>query len=102
MAQTAPTSLKALPYLLTVPEAAEVLNLPRSTVYDQIRQDRFPHVKVGERVYVSKVQIAQILGMDQMYQPSENASDKTAVTAVLKMVRSMTAALDELLTELSA
>jgi excisionase family DNA binding protein len=35
--------------LLTADEAAELLNVPRSTVYELVRSRGLPHVRIGER-----------------------------------------------------
>jgi excisionase family DNA binding protein len=35
--------------LLTADEAAELLHVPRSTVYELVRSRRLPHVRIGER-----------------------------------------------------
>jgi excisionase family DNA binding protein len=35
--------------LLTADEAAELLHVPRSTVYELVRSRGLPHVRIGER-----------------------------------------------------
>lgn len=95
LAHMARQSLDALPNLLTIPQATEALSLAKSTIYDQIIRNEFPHVKIGEWVYVSNVQIAQILGVELGPKAAANGtSDKAAMAAALKLMRSMTVALD--------
>jgi excisionase family DNA binding protein len=38
--------------LWTVPEAAKALGMSKNSVYDLIRDDRFPHVRIGSRIRV--------------------------------------------------
>lgn len=93
MTRQATPALDALPNLLTVPQAAEVLSIAKSTLYDQIRRDQFPHVKIGERVYVSQAQIAQLLGVKQAPPLAANGTNDTVtVAALLKLVRGLTQA----------
>lgn len=35
--------------LLTADEAARLLHVPRSTLYELVRSRRLPHVRIGER-----------------------------------------------------
>jgi excisionase family DNA binding protein len=38
--------------VLTVPEAAKALGLSKNTLYDLIRDDDFPHVRIGSRIRI--------------------------------------------------
>lgn len=42
----APTRTESL---LTADEAAQLLHVPRSTVYELVRSQALPHVRIGER-----------------------------------------------------
>jgi excisionase family DNA binding protein len=45
----------ALPRLLTAQEVAEILRVPRATVYELARQRRIPYLKVGRRTLFDPV-----------------------------------------------
>lgn len=65
----APRSLDGLPLLLTVGEAAEVLRISRATAYKLVEVHRstggqtgLPHVRLGSRALVRRVDLAAITG----------------------------------------
>lgn len=43
--------------LLTPPEAAALLRLPNSTVYDLVRRNVLPHIRIGRAVRFSRVDL---------------------------------------------
>lgn len=43
-----------LPLLLSVPEVAKVLGLSRTRAYELIRSAGFPHIRIGNRIVVSR------------------------------------------------
>lgn len=62
-------SLAELPLMLTVAEAAEVLRISRTTAYKLVEMHRttggragLPHVRLGGRVLVRRVDLALITG----------------------------------------
>ena len=62
-------SLAELPLMLTVGEAAEVLRISRTTAYKLVEMHRttggrsgLPHVRLGGRVLVRRVDLAAITG----------------------------------------
>lgn len=62
-------SLAELPLMLTVGEAAEVLRISRTTAYKLVELHRttggrggLPHVRLGSRVLVRRVDLAAITG----------------------------------------
>jgi excisionase family DNA binding protein len=64
-------SLSSLPLMLTVDEAANVLRISRSTAYKLIEENRatgghsgLPHVRLGSRCFVRRVDLAMIVGVD--------------------------------------
>jgi excisionase family DNA binding protein len=38
--------------VMTVTEAAKALGMSKNTLYDLIRDDRFPHVRIGQRIRI--------------------------------------------------
>lgn len=63
-------SLAELPLMLTVGEAAEILRISRTTAYKLVELHRttggragLPHVRLGGRVLVRRVDLAEIAGM---------------------------------------
>lgn len=63
-------SIAELPLMLTVAEAAEVLRISRTTAYKLVELNRatsgragLPHVRLGGRVLVRRVDIAAIAGV---------------------------------------
>jgi len=46
---------------LTVPQAADMLGLPRRTLYDWCRKGAFPHIRLGRRVLVSRETVEALL-----------------------------------------
>lgn len=47
--------------LLTVPEAAEVLNVSKPRAYELIRMCVIPHVRIGRQVRVPAEQLAEFI-----------------------------------------
>lgn len=61
--------LSDLPLMLTVPEAAQVLRISRTTAYRLVQEHQasggasgLPHVRLGSRVMVRRVDLAAIVG----------------------------------------
>lgn len=59
-----------LPLMLSVAEAAEVLRVSRTTAYRLVQEHRatngasgIPHVRLGSRVVVRRVDLARIVGL---------------------------------------
>jgi excisionase family DNA binding protein len=48
--------------LLTPQEAARLLRLPSSTVYDLARRDVLPHVRIGRAIRFSRPDLEEFLG----------------------------------------
>jgi excisionase family DNA binding protein len=46
---------------LTVPQAADMLGLPRRTLYDWCRKGAFPHIRLGRKVLVSRETVEGLL-----------------------------------------
>lgn len=68
-ATNGPLTLAGLPLMLTVGEAAEVLRISRTTAYKLVDLHRttggrvgLPHVRLGARVLVRRVDLAAIVG----------------------------------------
>ena len=61
----APTPSVSDPRLLTVNELCERLRVKRSWVYEQVRQDAIPHVRVGRYIRFSWPQVEEWLGTDR-------------------------------------
>lgn len=63
-------SLAELPLMLTVSEAADLLRISRTTAYKLVELNRstsgragLPHVRLGGRVFVRRVDLAEIVGV---------------------------------------
>jgi len=61
--------LGGLPLMLTVAEAAQVLRVSRTTAYRLVQEHHasggasgLPHVRLGSRVFVRRVDLAAIVG----------------------------------------
>jgi excisionase family DNA binding protein len=64
-----PLTLEGLPLMLTVGEAAEVLRISRTSAYKLVELHRttggrvgLPHVRLGGRVLVRRIDLAAIVG----------------------------------------
>ncbi len=51
------------PPTLTVMEVAEILRVQKATIYKWIREDGFPHVRLGKRILVPTASLAKKLDM---------------------------------------
>ena len=51
------------PLTLTVPEAATVLRISRSSAYEAVRIGRIPALRIGHRVVVPTLWVAEQLGV---------------------------------------
>lgn len=67
-----PVELRDLPLMLTVGEAAIVLRISRTSAYKLVAEHRatngvrgLPHVRLGSRIMVRRVDLARIVGVDQ-------------------------------------
>ena len=54
--------------VLTVTEAAKLLRLSKTTVYDQIRQGSIPNIRLGKRILIPRASLMRVL---------ESASERT-------------------------
>lgn len=72
MNKTSPSSDKAL---LTIPEAAKVLGIARTSAYEAVRRGELPALHVGKRVYVPRVQLEALVGETEP--PASNTPDWT-------------------------
>ena len=52
-------SFDELPLLLNVKEAAGLLGVSDTSIYDQIREKKFPHLRIGKRIMVPKTELQQ-------------------------------------------
>lgn len=66
---------------LSVPEAAELLGLSRSSAYAAVQRGDIPSVRVGGRVLVSAK------ALERLVNPIENRNDADEVDAVSKNPR---------------
>jgi excisionase family DNA binding protein len=55
--QAGDTDYETLPDLLTPDEFREYVGIGRSTVYDLVRRDELPHVKVGRGIRIPKTAV---------------------------------------------
>lgn len=57
----------ARPPLMTISQLARATGLPRSTVYEAIRDQRFPveGIRVGSRVYVRRRDVEAVFGLEE-------------------------------------
>ena len=46
----------------TVPEAAELLGISRTTAYECVRRGEIPSLTLGRRVLITRAQLEQLLG----------------------------------------
>ena len=65
-----PAKIDELPLMLTIDEAAVVLRISRTTAYKLVNLHRrtngamgLPHVRLGSRLLVRRVDLADIVGM---------------------------------------
>jgi excisionase family DNA binding protein len=57
-------ALDALPLVLTVEEAADVLRIGRSAAYSAVHAGEIPSIKVGRSIRVPRHALAALLGID--------------------------------------
>lgn len=62
---TNPVKIDDIPPVLTVPEAAQLLRLKRSTAYELVRTGQIPSVRLGRQVRVPAGKLLEMLGYDQ-------------------------------------
>ncbi|MCK9525846.1 MAG: helix-turn-helix domain-containing protein [Limnochordia bacterium] len=48
--------------VLTVPEVAKILRVSPGTVYNAVKRGDLPHINIGKRVIVPRVQLERWLG----------------------------------------
>lgn len=53
---------EALPLVLTVPEVARVLRVSPSLVYELVRCEQLPSIKIGRKIRVSRSALLLYLG----------------------------------------
>ena len=46
----------------TVPEAAELLGISRTTAYECVRRGEIPSLTLGRRIVITQAQLEQLLG----------------------------------------
>lgn len=51
------------PLTITVHQAAEALQVQPATIYAWIRDDEFPHVRLGGRIRIPTAKLAEMLGI---------------------------------------
>lgn len=61
--------------LLTIPEAAKVLGIARTSAYEAVRRGELPALHVGKRVYVPRAQLEAWVGETEP--PASNTPDWT-------------------------
>jgi excisionase family DNA binding protein len=61
---------------LTVEEAAQVLGIGRTLAYEAVKRGDIPTVRIGRRLLVPQVAIAQLLS-DQRVGPASSESEAT-------------------------
>lgn len=54
---------RQVPPTLTVYEAADLMKVTPATVYTWIRNDEFPHLRLGGRIRVPTARFADMLGI---------------------------------------
>ncbi|MGE5554034.1 MAG: helix-turn-helix domain-containing protein [Betaproteobacteria bacterium] len=54
-----------LPEIMKVQDAARYLGVAASTVYEAVRRGEFPALRLGQRVVISRWQLAAVLGVPQ-------------------------------------
>lgn len=59
MKQTVYKCYDDLPLMLSVPEVASVLGISRAGVYDLVRSDGFPVIRIGKRVVIPKENLVE-------------------------------------------
>ncbi len=57
--------LADLPDVLTVAEAAKFLRVGRNSVYEAIRRNELPSVRIGRRLLVPKAGVTRLLSDDR-------------------------------------
>ena len=62
--------LDPMPILMTAQEAAELLRIPRSTVYELARSRRIPFIKVGRRTLFARQTLLEWIA-EQTVEPRE-------------------------------
>lgn len=55
-----------LPDVLSVEQAARVMGIGRNTAYEAARRDEIPHIRIGNRILVSKHALMAKLGLRAM------------------------------------
>ncbi len=50
-----------LPHVLTPRETAKVLRCGKSTIYEQLRQNKISHVRLGRRILIPRASILKFL-----------------------------------------
>lgn len=51
--------MTAVPKLLTVPDVQQITGLPRWRIYELVKQDAIPHMRVGKTLRFSELALAQ-------------------------------------------
>jgi excisionase family DNA binding protein len=63
----------ALSEVLTPMQAADLLGLGRSAMYERIRSGEIPHLRLGRKILISRLVLAQLVSGEQ---PARAAGDK--------------------------
>ena len=70
----------------TVPEAAAMLGVGRSTVYDLIARGELSAIRLGRRLVVTRTVMAEVLGSEPPLPSELAAADSDATTPTLSSV----------------
>jgi excisionase family DNA binding protein len=57
------STTKPIPPTITVHQAARALQVQPATVYTWIRNDEFPHLRLGGRIRIPTARLADLLGI---------------------------------------
>ena len=58
-----PNSFDDLPLVLTARETAKFLRCGKSTIYEQLRQNKISHIRLGRRILIPRASILKFLEM---------------------------------------
>lgn len=70
-----PLSIHTAPDVLTVTEAAKLLRLGRNAMYEAVRTNQVPAVRIGKRLLIPKSTIIRLLNSEPKEEPCGGASN---------------------------